>query len=129
MLDLQSRVRLDEGKGLCARATGDIHQELERAEIGVPDVFREPHGGVDDVTAKLIVQRWCGSDLHGLLEAALDAAFALAQMCDAAFTIAEDLHLDVPGAGDKFFHVDFGTAERGAGLGPAAVEGSVQLIG
>jgi hypothetical protein len=27
------------------------------------------------------------------------------------------------------FHVDLGPAERGAGLGPAALEGRVQLVG
>ena len=80
-------------------------------------------------TAQPIVQGRGGSDLDDLLEAALDAAFALPQMRDAAFTVAEDLHLDVAGAGEKLLHVDLGTAERGAGLGPAALEGRVQLVG
>ena len=92
-------------------------------------MLREPHRGVDDVTAQRIVQGRGGSDLDDLLEAPLDAAFALPQMRDAAFTVAEDLHLDVASAGEKLLHVDLGTAERGAGLGPAALEGSLQLIG
>jgi len=37
-------------------------------------------------------------------------------------------HDDVPGAGNEFLHVDLGTAERRAGLGPAALEGRVQFI-
>ena len=49
-------------------------------------------------------------------------------MRDTALTVAEDLHLDVTGAWDEFLHVDVGTAERRAGLGPAALEGRVQLI-
>ena len=88
-------------KGWCARATGDIDQEFERSEIGVADALREPHRGVDDVTAKPVVQPGCGSDLDELLEAALDAAFPLPQMRDAAFTVAEDLHLDVARAGEN----------------------------
>jgi len=61
VLDLQPRVRLDEDEGLNARATGDIHEELERAEIGAADVFREPHRGVDDV-AKPIGKRGGGRE-------------------------------------------------------------------
>ena len=41
----------------------------------------------------------------------------LPQVRDAAFAVAEDLHLDVGGAGGDFFHVDLGPAERGSGLG------------
>jgi hypothetical protein len=81
-------------------------------------VFRKPHCGVDDVAAKPIVRRGGGSDLDDLLKAALDAAFALPQVRDAAVAVAEELHLDVAGA-----------RERDAGLGPAALEGRVQLIG
>ena len=43
--------------------------------------------------------------------------------------VAEYLHLDVAGAGEELLHVDLGTAERGARLGPAALEGRLQLIG
>ena len=116
-------------KGCAPGAAGDIHQELERAEIGVADVLREPHRGIDDVAAQPIVQGRGGSDLDDLLEAALDAAFALPQMRDAAGQVAEDLHLDVAGAGEELLDVDLGAAERGAGLGPAALEGGLQLVG
>ena len=62
-------------------------------------------------------------DLDDLLEAALDAAFALAQMRDGAGAVAEDLHLDVAGAGQELLDVDVAAAERGLGLGPAALVG------
>ena len=129
VLDLKPRVRLDEDEGGGSRAAGDVDQELERAEVRVPDALREPDRRVDDVAAKRVVQRGSGSDLDDLLEAALDAAFALPEMRDAAVPVAEDLHLDVAGTGDELFDVDLGTAERGAGLGLAASEGRLQLIG
>ena len=69
VLDLKPCVCLDEDEGLCSRAPGDVDQEFERAEIGVADALREPHGGVDDVTAKLIVQGSGGSDPDDLLRA------------------------------------------------------------
>jgi hypothetical protein len=50
-------------------------------------------------------------------------------MRNVAFAVAEDLHLDVAGAGDEFLDVDVGTAERGARLGLAALEGRLQRIG
>jgi hypothetical protein len=40
-----------------------------------------------------------GRDLHQLLEAALQRAFALAQRHHAALAVAQQLHLDVAGAG------------------------------
>src|SRR5207249_8911926 len=81
-----------------------------------------------DLTTQLLVQRRGGSDFDELLEAALDAAFPLPEMRDAAVAVAEDLHFHVTGAGEKFLHVDLGTAERGACLGLAALEGSLQFI-
>src|SRR5204863_1406069 len=113
-------------EGLCARAT--IDQEFERAEIGVPDVFREPHRGVDDLATKPLVQGRGGSDFDRLLESALDAALPLAQMRDVAAMVTEDLHLDVTGAGEEFFDVELGKAERGGGLGLTAPEGRLQFI-
>ena len=65
------------------------------------------------------MKRGGGSDLENLLEAALEAWLALPQVRDAAFAVAEDLHLDVAGARDEFFqHVDLGATGCDTGLGP-----------
>ena len=84
VLDLQARIGFDENEWLRTRAAGDVDQELERAEIAVADAAREPHRRVDDLASQVVVQRRRGRDLDDLLETALDAAFAFAQMRDAA---------------------------------------------
>ena len=62
--------------------------------------------------AQLVVERGRRSDLDDLLKSPLDAALALAQMRDVAGQVAQDLHFDMPGAGDEFFHIDIAAAER-----------------
>lgn len=66
-------------------------------------------------------------DLDQLLMAALDTAFALAEIDDGPVTIADHLHLDVPGIGNDLLDIDLLAAERRFGLGPAAIVDHFQL--
>ena len=55
--------------------------------------------------------------LDDLLVAALQGAVPLAQMQHLAVAVAENLHLNMAGAGDETLHVERVVAECGAGLG------------
>ena len=93
-----------------------IHQELERAGVGVLHRL----GGVDDeaahLAADLVGQRRRRRFLDQLLMAALDRALALAEMHDVAVVVAEDLELDVARVLEILLDVDVAVAERGLGL-------------
>src|SRR4029453_17560594 len=65
-------------------------------------------------------------DLDHLLPLALQAAFAVPQMADAG-AVADDLHLDVPGARQELFDVEVAVAERRLGLRSAAFESRVEV--
>src|SRR4029077_7351713 len=60
--------------------------------------------------------------------AALDRAFALAEVDDRAVVIAEHLELDVPRILDVLLDVDVADAERGFGLALRGLERLRQLL-
>src|SRR5437016_4557366 len=95
VLDLQPRIGLDKHERLRAGAAGDVDEKFEGSEVGVADAPREAYGRRNDLLAQAVVQRRRGRDLDDLLEPALHATLAFAQLRDAALEVAEDLHLDV----------------------------------
>ncbi len=105
-----------------------IHQELERAGVGVLHGAR----GVDDRRAHLAPHLVGDRDrrrlLDQLLVAALDRALALAQVHDVAVMIAEDLVLDVPRRLEILLDVDIADAERRLGLALRRAEGMRQFL-
>ncbi len=66
---------------------------------------------------------------HHLLVAALDRAIALIKVIDVALLVAEDLHLDVTGAGDHLFKIALAVSKGGLGLAPAFQHLVLQLLG
>ena len=62
---------------------------------------------------------------HHLLMAALDGAFALAQVDHVAVAIAEQLDFDVARALDQLLDVDFGIAEGALGFAGGVAEGGL----
>ena len=123
VLDLQARVRLDEGE---AAVLAD--QKLDGAEAQVAHALAEAHGGCGQRLARLAAERRVGGGLDELLMAALHAASALAGVNDAARAVAENLHLDVPRARHQRLDVDRAVAEGGLRLRPAAFVGGVQCL-
>ena len=61
--------------------------------------------------AKPAGQAGAGRDLHDLLIAPLQAAFALPEVADGARTVSDDLHLDVPRAREVALGVDGAVAK------------------
>src|SRR5262249_8052998 len=72
---------------------------------------RGPDGGAAHRPAEPRVERGAGRLLDDLLVAALDAAFALAEVNDIALAVAEDLELDVPRPLQQLFQVHAAVAE------------------
>ena len=67
-------------------------------------------------------------DFDEFLVATLDAAIALPQVTDGPGAVADDLHLDVPGARQQLFHVHVTAAERRPRFGLAARVGVLQFL-
>ena len=90
MLDLQARVHLEEVE----LAVG-THQALDRAGRVVVHRGRGLHGHRAEALAQLVVDDGRRTLLDDLLMAALQRAFALADVDDVAVLVADDLHFDV----------------------------------
>src|SRR5206468_6292752 len=93
------------------RATGTVDDALDGAGIPVAGVPAQPHGRVAERGAQRLVDDGRRTFLDELLIAPLDRAVAFAQVQD-GFAVGEDLHFDVPHAGEIFFDVDRAVAER-----------------
>ena len=83
-------------------------------------------GGGGDALTQRCGQRRAGRDLHHLLKAPLQRAFALAQR-DHLAPVAQHLHFDVARTGHQALDVHAVDAEGRAGLAAAARVGSGQL--
>ena len=123
VLDLDARVGLHEYE----IAIVLVHQELDGTQAAIAYGGGQGHGGSQQAFAQQRVESRCGSHFQQFLVAPLQGAIALPQMADRA-TIADDLHLDMPGAADQPFDIQIAIAEGGACLGAAAGEGLLQFI-
>ena len=103
VLDLDARVHFEEHEA----AAGD--EELDRGQPGVGRRGDEGPGRLMQPGAEVILEERRG-DLDQFLPPPLQAAVAVAEHGDRG-AIPDDLHLDVPAPGQKFFHVDRGVAE------------------
>ena len=124
VFDLQARVGFDEDKGQLG--AGAIHQELEGAERAVAGTPRHRQRSLGQLAAQRRREGGAGGDLHQLLEAPLQRAFAHAQ-ADGVLAVAQHLHLDVAGARHQPLDVHTALAEGGLRLGGAALPGSRHL--
>ena len=107
MLDLNTRVHFDEVERAVI-----VHKEFDGAGVGVADFLQRLDDLAAEFRAALGIESGRGRLLDELLVAALDAAFALAQMHHVAVAIAEHLKFDVARTLDELFEVDVGNAER-----------------
>ena len=117
VLDLQARVRLEE-----VEVPARVHQELERAGVGVLHGARGVDDGRAELAALLLGERQRRRLFDELLVAALDRALALAEVHDVAVLVAEHLDLDVARRLDVLLEVDVADAERGFGLARRGLE-------
>ena len=97
MLDLQARIHLEE---IEAPVLSD--DELHRARRIVGDRLGERDRLLTHLSARGRIDERAWRFLHDLLIAALDRAFALAEMNDIAVLVAEHLDFDVARVDDEF---------------------------
>ncbi len=112
MLDLQPRVHLQKVEALVL--PGD---ELDGAGGVVTDRLGERDGLRAHLRARGFIEQRRRRFLDDLLVAALDRAFALAQMNDIAVLVAEHLNFDVARIDDEFLDEDAIVAEGRLRLG------------
>ena len=110
MLDLQSRVHLDEEELVGAVGRDE---ELDGARAAVVDARRGRAGGRAEARAGGGVDHRRRRLLDDLLVPALQRALALAEVDDGAVRVGEHLHLDVPRALDEPLQQQRVVAERG----------------
>ncbi len=125
VLDLDSRVHFN---------------EVEFAGIGIHQIF---DGACADIVRRLGDAQRIGGEfgalfgrqvrgggaLDDLLVAALDRAVALEEMDHITMRVTQNLALDVAGALDELFQIDFVLAEGGLGFTLAFVHFTQQLLG
>ena len=125
MLDLEAGVGLDEGEFAFGFV---VDEELEGAEVGVAAGGCELDSVGADSLAQIVAERRAGGDFDQFLVAALDGAFALADVAHCAVLVGGDLHLNVAGAGDEALDEERAVAEGGLGFAGAALEGVGDLV-
>ena len=106
MLDLQARIHFEEEEA--AILAGD---ELDRAGEIVIHGFGERDRLLAHLAARCFVEQRRGRFFDDLLIAALDRAFALAEIDHVAVLVAEHLDFDVARIDDEFFDEDAIVAE------------------
>ena len=115
MLDLQAGVHFKEIEALVL--AGD---EFDRAGGIVIHGLGERDGLLAHLLAGFLVEQRRRGFLDHLLVAALDGAFALAEIDDIAVLVAQHLDFDMARVDDEFFHEDAVVAERALGFGLGA---------
>src|SRR5512147_1057023 len=111
MLDLQSRVHLDEVE-LAA-----LVEELERADAAVAQADRRFGREPPDAGTCLAFECWGGRLLEHLLVTSLQRAIAFAKMHHGAVKVGENLHFDMSRLHQALLEVEFAVAERRQRLG------------
>ena len=115
MLDLQPRVHFEKIEALVLS-----DDELHGAGRVVADGLGERDRLLAHFAARRRVDERARRFLHDFLVAALDRAFALAEMNDVAMLVAQDLDFDMARIDDEFLDEHAVVAEGGFGLGTRA---------
>ena len=124
VLDLQSGVHLEE-----VVTSVLIHEELDRAGIGIPDAFRHRCRIRQHRAPERRRHRQRGRFLHDFLMAALNRAFAFDERQHRPVRVPEQLHFDVAGAAQASFQIHGGIAECRTRFGSRGAQRSRQLCG
>ncbi len=122
MLDLQSRIHFKEIEVLVL-----VDDELHRAGALIVHGLCQGHRLLAHGAPRLLVQEGRRRLLHHLLVAALDGAFALAEIDGVAVRVGQDLDLDVPGLDHELLDEDAVVAEGAFRLRAGALEAVAHL--
>ena len=125
MFDLHAGVHLDEVE----LARVHIHQELDGARAFVIHMLADLLAQKAKLFALRRRQVGRGRAFHDLLVAPLHRAVPFVEVVDVPVLVAQDLDLDVAGAGDHLFEIALAIAEGGLGLAPALAHFLFQFLG
>ena len=128
MLDLQARIRLDEGESGIAVCI-QFQQKLESRQALQSGGARHAQRRVDQLLAQCGGQPRRRRHLDQFLPIALQAALAFPQVGNFSNGVANHLYLDMPGPSHQRLDIDIGVAECLHSLGTAARIGGVQFAG
>ena len=123
MLHLNTGVHLDE-----VVVAVPVHQKFHGAGTDVAHVLGDLHRVAAESFHRLVGHRPCRGELHHLLIPALERAVALAQMVDVAVFVRQNLHLNVLGLHEEFFHEDVAAAEGFLRLAVHQLVGGLDLL-
>ena len=123
MLDLEARVQLQKEEAIAGE------HELGGSGVLVAHRARERDRRRRPLRLEARVESGGGALLENLLVAALNRAFALAQMDDAAVPVGQNLDLDVPRPVDVLLGEDAAVAESRLRLACRRLESRLQLLG
>src|SRR5262249_31405569 len=84
-----------------------VDEELDRPRVPVIDSVTDAEGRLADPVAERTVEVGRRGHLDHLLVAPLQRTVALVQVHEISMTIAQQLDLNMPGAGNVFFDEDF----------------------
>ena len=126
MLDLQARVHLQEVVlgGVC-----EIGDELDRPGADIARAAGQGHRLLSERGAQLGRDDGGGGLLHHLLVAALERAFALAEVQHVAVGVGDHLDLEVARPRQEALDEDAVVAEAGLRLAARRVKGGVEVLG
>ena len=123
MFDLEAGVHLQE-----VEVALTVHDELDRAGRAVVDGAGERHGAGAHFLAERLVDERARAFLDHLLVAALDRAFALAEMHGVAVCVGQHLDLDMARLLDIFLDEDAAVPEGAYGLVHRGTEDLPELV-
>lgn len=117
-----------------------VHFEEVEVAVGVDEEFGgsgvvvaggpgDAEGGLSHGFAEfgILGDEGGGALLDDLLVAALEGAFAFAEVDEVSVVVAEDLDFDVAGVEDDLFEVDFGAAEGSFGFAGGGTDGGFEF--
>jgi len=107
MLDLQTGVHLEEIEILFV-----IDEELDRAGVGVGRGLRDADRNFAHAAAHVGIDDWRRRFFEHLLMAALQRAFAFAEVDRVAVLVGQHLHLDVARIDDGLLDINFAVSKR-----------------
>ena len=107
VLDLDTRIHLNEEPVIVVH----VIEKLDRAGVVVADAFGELDRGLAKLLAHRRIQVHGRRDFDDFLIASLHRTIAFVQMDDVAVLVAENLHLDMLGAGNVALQEHRGIAE------------------
>ena len=122
---LHTRVHFDEVE----LARVHIHEEFDGARAFIVHMGTDFAAQLTNLCALFVGEVWGRGAFNHFLVAALHRTIAFIKVVDIALLVAQDLNLDVTGAGDHFLEIALAIAKSGFGFAAALFDLFFELFG